>query len=170
MANDTLDPVKAGKEAFMFADDNLTKNINLAIQGVNYNITKAIDNLGQTMLTITKQVGDSVTTIFKDTERNAFLLLQNTVQNVANMYLDTEQNLIFGLRSPTEKVIHVADNQLDQMWLFFYDLMCTGTSVCMSCIVFITLLILVAFLFLAKKEYILMIWGTVDKILRKWLT
>jgi translation elongation factor EF-G len=164
-----FNPVAAVQQTVDKSLDKVSENVNVAIEGVNYNISKAIDAMGETVMTVTKQVGNSATTIFKDTERNAFMFLGNTAQNITNAYIDTEQNVVFGIRSPIEKSIHVIDNQLDQVQVLAYDTLLNLFSTMQMSAIIIFLVILLGFIFLAKKEYILKIIEIVERLAKKFL-
>lgn len=164
-----LSPAAQASEAAQKVSSDVSNSINLAVQGVLYNVSKTIDALGESIITITKQTGDSVTTIFKDTERNAFMFMGNTTQNITNAFLDTEQNIVHGIRSPVEKTIHTVDNQLDQIQVLLYDFMHNVYSTAQMATVVIFIIVLLGFLFLAKKEYIMKILDMINRILIKFL-
>lgn len=176
MGNTSWNPFEVGKqissdikEGMTNMSNNISNSINVAVNGMTYNVSKAVDTIGNSIITITRQLGDTTTTIFKDTERNAFLFLGNTMQNLTNAYVDTEQNIVFGIQSPLEKTLHIADDQLDQLQMLLYDAIHNIISTMQMSAVIIFIVVLLAFLFLAKKEYIMKILDMIQKVVNKFL-
>lgn len=141
----------------------------MSVDGIKYVVSKITDTLGEAIITISRQIGDTTVTIFKDTERNAFMFLGNTAQNLANAYIDTEQNITQGIRSPVEKAIHVIDDQLDQAQVVIYDIQHNIITTMQLIAVVTFLVILLVFIFLAKKEYIMKLLDMLQKIVNKFL-
>lgn len=85
------------------------------IDGVTYTINKTISDTGERIVEIYKETSQGLQLMYKDTERNMLRTINNTQTLIANAYMDTEQNVIWGIRSPVEKALHIVDNHLDQI-------------------------------------------------------
>jgi len=91
--------------------EEVTKRL---IGGVEYTVVKSIDKAGDVVTNIYKNTAGSLVLMYTDTERNIIKTLNNSQLLISNAYQSTQENIIFGIRSPLEKVIHVFDNHLDQ--------------------------------------------------------
>ena len=84
------------------------------INGVKYVVEKVTDTLGNTVVKVYRDTVQGLTLVYTDTERNIMRTLNNTQLLLTNAYIKTEEDIIYGLRSPIEKTIHLIDNHMDQ--------------------------------------------------------
>jgi len=106
-----INPVEAGKDVSKYAIDKGSETVEKVINGVKYTIEKTVDTTGN----IITNVYRGGILVFTDTERNIIKTLNNTQTLVSNMYTKTEEDVVYGIRSPLEKTLHIIDNHLDQV-------------------------------------------------------
>ena len=101
---DKLNPLIQGKQM-----------VETIVNGTKYVVEKTIDTVGNTIVSVYKDVGGRLERVFSQTETDVARLLNNTQVLLSNSWLQTEQDVVYSIRSPIEKAIHLMDNHFDQI-------------------------------------------------------